>query len=192
MSLDINLSIDEAGLAPFRAAWSRASRGGHRIEELTAQARDHHAQLDRASVPGYVRGHIDLIPELADLLSDVAWRMDEGTRASLTGALAYFVDPADLIPDDHPRYGLLDDAIVLELALAENLQEWLAWQEYAAMRTRFPELGPMDRVRWGRLRHELPRMLGARLGSYVDSRFTPTDRRTRFRMLGDLPRMDMN
>jgi uncharacterized membrane protein YkvA (DUF1232 family) len=192
MSLDITLSIDEAGLAPFRAAWTRASHGGHAIDELASQARLHHAELDRCNVPGYVRGHLDLVPELADLLSDVAWQMDETARASLAGALAYFVDPADLIPDDHPRFGLLDDAIVLELALSEHLQEWLAWQEFAAMRVGFPDLGPMDRTRWLQLRRELPRLLGAKLGSYVDSRFAPADRRTRYRMLGDLPRMDMN
>jgi uncharacterized membrane protein YkvA (DUF1232 family) len=192
MSLDINLSIDEAGLAPFRAAWSRASRGGHSIGELAVQAREHHAQLERTDASGYVRSHLDLVPELADLLSDASWQMDEAARVSLTGALAYFVDPTDLIPDDHPRYGLLDDAIVLDLALSENLQEYLAWQEFAAMRVGFPDLGPMDRARWQQLRHELPRLLGARCGSYVESRFAPADRRSRYRMLGDLPRMDMN
>ena len=193
MKMDIHLSMDEAALAPFRAAWSRACNDTQApLAQLAADARDHHARLRTEAVPGFLRGHIDLIPELAELLTDPDWHIEDGVRDAFAGALAYFVDPADLIPDSNPKFGLLDDAIVIELALAENRQEWLAWQEFAAMRVGFPALGAMDRRRWLELRRELPRALAANQGSFVESRFAPEDRRSRYRMFGDLPRIDMH
>lgn len=45
------------------------------------------------------------------------------------GALAYLVDPGDLVPDDEPRLGYVDDAIVVGLALEAAPHEWRAWRE---------------------------------------------------------------
>jgi len=193
MSLDIHLSMDETALAPFRAAWDRASIDTPPVAELSAGARAHHAELDARSVPGYLRGHVDLIPEIADLLADSDWQIDDKARRDLSGALAYFNDPSDLIPDSHPKFGLLDDAIVIELALSENRMEWLAWQEFAALRRCHAGLGPMNRQRWASLRAELPRLIAAARshGSYVTSQFTSGNGRSRYRMLADLPRLDM-
>jgi hypothetical protein len=195
MSLDIHLSMDDTALAPFRAAWERAAGGdaGDRGTAVVDAARAHHAGLRQGSVPDYLRSHVDLIPDIADLLGDPDWQLDAQARSGLTAALAYFTDPADLIPDSHPRFGLLDDAIVIELALTEHRRDWLAWQEFAATRREYPGIGPMDRQRWTAMRRELPRLLNAsRRVSYVESRYAPSDRRTRYRMLDDLPRLDMH
>lgn len=194
MSLDIHLSMDDVALAPFRAAWQRASTAdaGDAAVALADSARSLHAGLAPGSVPGFLRGHIDLIPEIAELLADPDWQLDDAARSGLAGALAYFNDPADLIPDDHPKFGLLDDAIVIELALTEHRRDWLAWQEFAALRGECRGLGPMDRMRWLTLRRELPRLVDdARSRSYVGPRYAIAGR-TRYRMLDDLPRLDMN
>jgi hypothetical protein len=195
MKLAIRLDMDDAALAPFRDAWNtaRIATHGSDCDELATAARAHHAGLDQPAVPAFLRGHIDLIPEIADLLSDRDWQLPADSRQGLAGALAYFTDPADLIPDNHPEFGLLDDAIVIDLALNDSRNEWLAWQEYSALRRGFAGLGPMSRQRWAELRRELPRLLSAqRRGSYVESRFAPADRRSRYRMLDDLPRIDMH
>jgi hypothetical protein len=192
--LDIRLDMDDTALAPFRAAWERAAEreGSEPAGALARRALAHHAEL-AGPVPPYLRAHIDLIPEIAELLGDDDWQLADDARRGLAGALAYFTDPCDLIPDDRPEFGLLDDAIVIELALSENRHEWLAWQEFAAMRRGFPAIGTMNRQRWAQLRRELTRLASdGRNGSYVESRFAPQDRRSRYRKLGDLPRIDMH
>jgi uncharacterized membrane protein YkvA (DUF1232 family) len=195
MSMDICLKMDDAALAPFRSAWKQAiaSNDGADTIPLSQAAREHHAGLQEGAVPDFLRAQINLIPEIASMLSDTDWQIDPQARSGLVGALAYFTDPVDLIPDRHPRFGLLDDAIVIELALAENRQEWLAWQEFAALREGFVGVGPMNRQGWADLRRELPRVLAAqRRGSYVEPRFASGEQRSRYRMLDDLPRFDMN
>ncbi|HYC18634.1 MAG TPA: YkvA family protein [Pseudolabrys sp.] len=61
------------------------------------------------------------IPFAEDLLAAYYCAFDHGTpltvKASLMGALAYFVLPADVIPDVLPILGFTDDAAVLATAI---------------------------------------------------------------------------
>jgi uncharacterized membrane protein YkvA (DUF1232 family) len=50
---------------------------------------------------------------------------------SIVAAVAYLVDPIDLIPDEIPHLGFLDDATVLEFAMIKTrpvLDEFMAWE----------------------------------------------------------------
>lgn len=61
------------------------------------------------------------IPFAEDLLAAYYCAFDHGTplpvKVSLVGALAYFVLPADIIPDVLPVLGFTDDATVLATAI---------------------------------------------------------------------------
>ena len=61
------------------------------------------------------------IPFAEDLLAAYYCAFDHGTplpvKASLVGALAYFVLPTDIIPDVLPILGFTDDAAVLATAI---------------------------------------------------------------------------
>ena len=87
-----------------------------------------------------------------------AWRLDDKARTDLLAALSYFVDPDDLIPDTQPRYGLLDDALVIDIAIRAQHHEWLAWQEFDRFRRDLRARGdfrPLDRQLWMDARREL-------------------------------------
>jgi uncharacterized membrane protein YkvA (DUF1232 family) len=65
----------------------------------------------------YQRGEYENVPPKA-LLSIVA-------------AVAYLVDPYDLIPDEVPYLGFLDDATVLEFAMVktrQTLDDFMSWE----------------------------------------------------------------
>lgn len=61
------------------------------------------------------------IPFAEDLLTAYYCAFDRSTptyvRVALLGALAYFIDPFDLIPDVLPIIGLTDDAAVIGAAI---------------------------------------------------------------------------
>ena len=67
------------------------------------------------------RGVAAAIPFAEDLLAAYYCAFDRGTplpvKASLVGALAYFVLPIDAIPDVLPVLGFTDDAAVLATAI---------------------------------------------------------------------------
>lgn len=156
MSLDLSLTIDDTGLAPFRAAFeaAQASDLTQHSSRLAATARDHNRQLQREHVLPALHGHLDTLAELADFVDDDSWSGDEAVRRAVLGALAYFVDAGDLIPDERPQFGLLDDAIVLELALEHCRHEWQAWREYAEFKRVYPQFADIDRAAWMQLRQD--------------------------------------
>ena len=50
---------------------------------------------------------------------------------SIVAAIAYLIDPYDLIPDEVPYLGFLDDATVLEFAMKrtrQTLDDFMAWE----------------------------------------------------------------
>lgn len=67
------------------------------------------------------RGVAARLPFAEDLLAAYYCAFDSRTplpvKASLAGALAYFVLPADVVPDLLPALGFTDDAAVLAAAL---------------------------------------------------------------------------
>lgn len=154
MSLAIHVTMNENSLAPFRAAWLAATHGAEHgnAGELVQAAREHQREAAQRSLPPFLAPHIATIGEVIQLLEDRSWPLPDATRRDLEGALAYFVDEKDLIPDSNSKFGLLDDAIVLELALSAHEHEWLAWKEFDRFRRDYPECGPLDRVSWMSLR----------------------------------------
>jgi uncharacterized membrane protein YkvA (DUF1232 family) len=53
-------------------------------------------------------------------------------------ALAYFVDPEDMIPDRLPGIGYIDDAIMVELISEELKHEIKAYEDFCEFRGKTP------------------------------------------------------
>ncbi|MCA9652852.1 MAG: DUF1232 domain-containing protein [Myxococcales bacterium] len=73
----------------------------------------------RGAARRLARKQISLLRELPEMIATLAASLEDAThppalRLMQAGALAYLVDPRDLLPDDLPGgYGFVDDAIVL-------------------------------------------------------------------------------
>lgn len=155
MRIELQMPLDDPSIAPLRSAWQRAgARHAGRHLALAHIARERHAALRAEALPAMAREPLNLIPELAELISAPQWSLDARAREEFVGALAYFVDPLDLIPDDDERVGLLDDALVLQLALASAQHEWLAWRDYRDYVAAYPEDAGIDRATWLQRRRE--------------------------------------
>jgi uncharacterized membrane protein YkvA (DUF1232 family) len=71
------------------------------------------------SAPRFVKERFEKLGEMLQMLEDERWRLTEPDRKRMLNALAYFVDPDDLIPDRIPGLGFLDDAIMVALVIEE-------------------------------------------------------------------------
>ena len=87
-------------------------------------------------------------------------------------ALAYFAEPNDIIPDDVPVVGYLDDAIMIELCVRELKHEVEAYDDFCTFRRDEAEGRGMDPVTVGRAewlegrRQELQERMRRRRSSY--------------------------
>ena len=176
----LRFRLDQDSLTPFHSAWIRAvqSQLGRDPGALFDAAQSRVDALQQDALPGFVRERIALVPALLAMLRDPGWDPDAEVRAGFAGALAYLDEPDDLIPDAHPRYGLFDDALVLEMALAAHRSEWLAWQQFEAFRSRFCPGEVLRRDEWLALCRHLRRdggrgvalHAGQKRHSYLDAR----------------------
>lgn len=87
------------------------------------------------------------IPFAEDLLAAYYCAFDRGTplavKTSLVGALAYFVLPADVIPDVLPILGFADDAAVLATTI-NLVSSHIRPEHHTAARNKLAELSSAD------------------------------------------------
>jgi uncharacterized membrane protein YkvA (DUF1232 family) len=89
--------------------------------------------------PDFVVERIRKLEQLIEMLCDHDWRLEGDDRARILDAIAYFVDPDDLIPDRIPGIGYLDDAIMVELVASELAHEIEAYEDFCEYRKRCPK-----------------------------------------------------
>jgi uncharacterized membrane protein YkvA (DUF1232 family) len=76
------------------------------------------------------------------MMRDDDWELDARERNPVLSALAYLCDPEDIIPDDIPGIGLLDDAVMIELAFRELRHEIEAYEDFCRYRKSLPRTMP--------------------------------------------------
>jgi len=72
---------------------------------------------------------------LRRMLNDADWEVDEETRERARMLISYLQEVDDLIPDDQPLVGHLDDALLVELAWPAFEAETLDYRDFCRFRT---------------------------------------------------------
>jgi uncharacterized membrane protein YkvA (DUF1232 family) len=137
MGLKFVFELSDEDLAYFRGVFEDHRPGAGveiRIEEvaeatekLIAQARSRHA-------PPFILEKLEQLKPLVAMVTDPEWRLPEQEVRRVLEALAWFADPADLIPDDLPVFGYLDDAMMVEVALQGLAPELEAFRDFCEFR----------------------------------------------------------
>jgi uncharacterized membrane protein YkvA (DUF1232 family) len=136
MSLKIAVELSEADLDYFRSAMHAARERLRDRDEpaILAAARRLSEETSKRPLPEFVRARLATLESMIRMLGDADWRIDGAHRARVLDALAYFAEPADLIPDQIPGVGFLDDAIMVELVIRELSPELDAYADFCRFR----------------------------------------------------------
>jgi len=138
MPLTLTLTLSERDVAHFATAIASARSGvaGKTPAEIAAAAGALLVRAKAAVVPDFVAERLGLLETLVAMIGDSAWSLPAEDLERVVGALAYFSDPRDLIPDQVPVLGFLDDAIAIELAARELHHEIEAYDDFCEFRQR--------------------------------------------------------
>ncbi len=102
-------------------------------EEILAAAADLVATLRASELPDFVAQRLEKLQWLHAMLTDADWPLGDAERSQVLAALAYVCDPEDIIPDDIPGIGLLDDAVMIELVFRELRHEIDAYEDLSCL-----------------------------------------------------------
>ncbi|MGI9248738.1 MAG: YkvA family protein [Woeseiaceae bacterium] len=88
-------------------------------------------------LPDFVGKRIPQLESLIRMLTDDEWHLPEVDRERLLATFVYFADPEDILPDDIPVIGYLDDVIIIELVSRELQHVRVAYDDFCDFRDNF-------------------------------------------------------
>lgn len=149
MSLKVTFDLAEADLKHFRRIMREArevakNRGA---EEIMAATESLLSDICAEDMPDFIADRLRRIRALIEMLRDPEWKLPEQERSRVVNSLAYFCEPHDLIPDDVPGVGFLDDAIMVELVIRELRHELEAYHDFCAYRASRDSVEEDERTR---------------------------------------------
>jgi hypothetical protein len=119
---------DDAAIERYDALVHELNRDAPRIDaEAIASVSAWLASHPPEQREQLLRARLDRISELEAMRRDRDWPLDPAQERRIDLVLDYLASVDDLIPDDTPTYGFLDDALLLELAwpvFAEDLDDY--------------------------------------------------------------------
>jgi uncharacterized membrane protein YkvA (DUF1232 family) len=140
MGLKISFELTDRDLNFFRKAL-RQSREAVKDAEETEIIDAIHSVLDEIRsnepLPDFVGKRIPELESLIRMLTDDEWQLPDGDRERLLATFVYFADPEDILPDDIPVIGYLDDVIIIELVARELLHVREAYDDFSRFREEF-------------------------------------------------------
>ena len=112
MPYKLTITLSERDLRLFRSQLLKARESVEIAEddEILAAARELVSAMRVTDLPDFVAERLEKLENAIALLTDPDWALTPAERGPMLGALAYLCDPEDIIPDDIPGIGLLDDA----------------------------------------------------------------------------------
>ncbi len=136
MSLRVTFDLDDKDLRFFRANMKQAKTAAKQVgeDEILLKAEQMVEEVKGSKVPLFVMQRIEQLNALIDMCRDQEWALASNDRKNVLAALAYFADPQDIIPDDVPVLGYIDDAIMIELVVTELKHEIDAFNDFCRYR----------------------------------------------------------
>lgn len=132
----ISFDLSAKDLAHFRLIMQQAQQASASkpAEEIIDAAITLLDSVRTRDVPDFINERLQQLKPLVDMVRDAEWSLPDDEVKRVVDALCYFSEEDDLIPDEIPGLGFLDDAIMVELVVNELAHELAAYRDFCDFR----------------------------------------------------------
>lgn len=136
MTMKLEFELSEQDLAYFqRRIESKGSAQGEiEMAHIVKAAESLVEHARQANPPRFILRKLEQLESLVAMVTDSEWRLPVEDIRRILDAMAYVSDRQDLIPDDIPAIGYLDDAIMVELTCRNLRPELEAYRDFCGFR----------------------------------------------------------
>lgn len=184
MPLRVTFDLEDEDLLYFQSNMQKAQTRAASMsdEEVLRDASEHILQANQTKLPTFVEERVKKVGALIEMMQDDEWDLPEAERKNVLAALVYLSEPEDLIPDEVPVLGYVDDAIMIELVVRELRPEIDAFLDFCRYRERARNHNPnLSREQYLAIkRHELHTRMRRRRQKRLSA--TESSGRPRFRL----------
>ena len=141
MSLTLTIDFSDEDLERFTGQIEAAKKDAESKsnEEIVAAATVLLEKAQQGNPPTFVKQRLPALGTLIAMLGDEAWALSDEDSLRVRAALNYLAAPVDIIPDDIPVFGFLDDAVMIELCARKLSHEIEAYDDFCEFRAREAE-----------------------------------------------------
>jgi hypothetical protein len=136
MAMEITFELSDADLAYFRETMRAAREKSTDLgdDQIVANAQRLIEKIAASDASDFIRERMHRLETLIGMAEDSGWGLEEQDRTRVLQALSYFAEAQDLIPDDVPGLGFLDDAIMIEIVCRDLKHEIQAYRDFCVYR----------------------------------------------------------
>ena len=138
--MKLSFELTDRDLQYFRTAFKQSRNAVRYAEEseIIDAIRDVLRDIQaNEPLPDFVADRIPVVETLIEMLVDEEWKLPRNDRERLLAVFMYFGDPEDILPDEIPVIGYLDDVIIIELVIRELHHVLEAYDDFRRYRTEF-------------------------------------------------------
>jgi uncharacterized membrane protein YkvA (DUF1232 family) len=138
--MKLSFELSERDLHYFRTALGQSREAVRDAEEQEIVGAIQHALEEIRSnepLPDFVATRLPTLEMMIQMLLDDEWRLPGEDRERLLAMFVYFSDPEDLLPDNIPVIGYLDDVIMIELIMRELRHARDAYDDFCRYRSKY-------------------------------------------------------
>lgn len=154
MSIEINLELSDEDLAHFKQMMQAAIEKNSDLseQEILEKAQAVVKEMEQSNQPEFVKSRVSSLADLIAAVQDEEWQMPEDEKKDILTSLIYFSEPQDLVPDEIPVLGFLDDAIMIELVIQDMSLDLRSYRQFCRFRqteeSRRGDSAKVDRESW--------------------------------------------
>lgn len=132
----ISFELSDSDLEHFKAIMTKARESARNkdMRSIVDAASKLMVKVNASETSDFIRDRMNTLETLIGMAVDQSWGLVDEDRKRVVEALAYFSEADDLIPDDIPGLGFLDDAIMIEIVSRELKHEIQAYRDFVVFR----------------------------------------------------------